>query len=259
MTYVLVTAHRAWGEVGDLRGTNLLDGWAERLDDLDGEPTNRPGDPRRGGPVRQIRIAPLGLPTAELHSSAEVWSRFEMVMLSAFRAANLHAWRGTVALVYGHGLANRHHAFVDLAPVGALRVDRRFFEAYAQVRGGGASSRGLSRREQLFEAMGEVLREGGRVRQVDLYSCSVGLGPHGRAVLDWIHHLWRIPVRGLRGELVVDGHDFSPAVVPRLEVRHPPGSRGARVARFVDRLITDPSLWTRSSPHRPAAGESTVP
>lgn len=261
MPHVIVTAHESWGGIAgrELAGTEVLNRWAERLDELDGSVTQR-GQYRRGGPIRHVRVPNIGYSSGLLVSSPEAWGRAERAMLWTCTQANRFAMHGPVLLAYGHGVATEREAWVDLAPGGMLRVTRGFFEEYASLKDAGArAARGLNQQEQLFELMGSALAERPRVRRIDLYTCAIGLGPHGRALLDWIHHFWGIPVRGLRGDLVVEGHRQGVSGIPSLRVLGPPGARGRGYdVEWVDRLLTDDSLWTSSRAARPAPAEAAA-
>lgn len=203
-----------------------------------------------------MRIDDVGMD--DIASRREAWSRVEHAMTRALTAANRLTMTGRVGLAYGHGSISEQRAWVDLAPHGVLRVDREFFEEYARVKDAGAGARrGLNEREQLFEVMGWLLREGRRVRRIDLYTCAIGQSHEGRAILDWIHHFWEIPIRGLRGDLEVSGNRRNPSVLPRVRVIAPHGAHGRGFGReWTDQLIDDATLWRMSRRRRPRPAPS---
>ena len=254
MPYVIVTAQEVWAPARSAEegGLRALRRWAQRLDDLDGEPTTSPEDLSWGGRIRQIDIGSIGMRSEELMARHEGWTRLENAMTRAFWLAAQHARGGAIGLAYGHGLTSGRDPWIDLAPAGVLRVDHAFFRGYAAVKDGTDTSRGLDRREQLFELLGSVFAARPRPRRIDLYSCGVGATRTGRLLLDWIHHYWRVPVRALVGDLEISNHAVNLSVVPELRVLPPRGARRGREPRiWRDQLITDPRLWARSRARRP--------
>ncbi|RZO51981.1 MAG: hypothetical protein EVA89_32730 [Sandaracinaceae bacterium] len=259
MPYVIVTALEQWAPIGtDERGGLLqLRRWAQRLDDLDGQPTTSPEDLSWGGRIRHIDIGSIGMQSDRLVSRHEAWTRAENAMTRAFWLAAQHARGGSVGLAYGHGHAAGREAWIDLAPMGILRVDHSFFQGYAAVKDGTDSSRGLDRKEQLFELLGSVWSNRPRPGRIELYSCGVGASRRGRSLLDWIHYYWRVPIRALVGDLEVSGNQRNPSVVPEVRVLPPRASRrGGEPRVWRDQLITDPRLWARSRRRRPDRGSA---
>jgi len=196
MPYVIVTADRNYGgRTPEADALSRINTWARRLDDLDGEPT--PRHRIRGGRIRSVRIPWLARPR-----DPDAADRLRELLVQTYRRAALLTERGQVGLAVGHGHADLQSAWVDLVPGGILRVGIDFAEElHRLLEAGPDAPRDPTFRESLFVALGEALREDGRVRRLDFYSCAVGASDQGQRLLDWIHALWEIPVRGLRGDL----------------------------------------------------------
>ncbi|GAB5547188.1 MAG: hypothetical protein SangKO_069480 [Sandaracinaceae bacterium] len=254
MPYVIITAGSGWrgvpGFVAEGRALAELNMWAMRMDELDGEITN-PRTIAGGGRLRHARIR---FPSGARHAS---WQR--RAVLAAVEhtygvAAHLAIRRGHVGIAVGHGASSGGRAWVDLAPLGWLRVDLPFMERLHRFREGGSAERGMTLEEMAFDGIGQLLRERHRVSRVDLYTCSVGATDDGQRLLDWMQYFWRVRVRGLRGDLHFSGHPTNPSLLGEMSVSRPPGAPANRHygRTFVDSLITPPSLWRSSRDQRPA-------
>jgi hypothetical protein len=109
--------------------------------------------------------------------------------------------------------------------------------------------------KQAFTAIGDLFRGTARrprIDRVDLYACWVGFGG-GQQFLDALHHLWGVPIRGLRGPLVFEGSILGPPAVAYVEppTNELPPTHAFR-RPFRGELVEGAGLWA-SSRNRPPA------
>ncbi len=258
MSYVLLTSRHGFGAPSSEEAETLgwIDEWADHVDMSDGERSD-PTDPTRGGRIRRVQMS--GLTQHEIVSSPADRTRFirEYILSGYARAAGWAGPGGQIGVALGHGDASATSAWADLAPMGTLRVDSSLLENlwhWTQLAPEDRPPRPWE--EEAVDLIGQILRADDRrlrVDRVDLYTCSVGQSPFGQDLLDWLHTLWRVPVRGLRGPLVISGA-LNPALPIYAYVMAPTPTRRGRTAfgrHFTDELIDGPGLWARSHDRRP--------
>ncbi len=238
--YVILTAHGSFipqharaddADAGLLRQNRA---WAEQLDASDGRLTPDDGPTRadRSQEVLLVRIHPAPAGEEMLASTLEGYRE----------AARWAGPRNAIGILVGHGDAATVSAtaWVDLAPSRHLRVT---LEMLLQIRSRPAAD--LTGEQNTVVRIGEALRRE-RIGRVDLLTCSTGYGGLGQRLLDELHAVWRVRVRGLRGNLAsttdqrgvgmwVEAPTFGCATPPRPDPSHV----------YYDR-IPDDSEWTSS-------------
>jgi hypothetical protein len=276
VAYVLLTADPQYGGPfgSDERSAlALIETWAQQVDEADRERTidTSPGS---GGAVRHL-LVPFPYLRGARPSTDEFQRAARSFMLEGLRRATRFAERGIIAIAVGHGVSVPGSAMVDLAPANALPISLDFCEAFEETRGRHARTPTPS--ETTFAEMGGILREA-RVERVDLYTCMVGYGVAGQALLDWIDYLWGVRVRGPRGYLdfsgsslagLIDGlrlpsgaqieHLADARVICLPAPRRPAAEQAACDRRFQHELVEGPGLWATSRHRRPAHIEPLPP
>ena len=204
-----------WANPGrDLLG--VLNQWAETLDYSDGITSPRP----TGGPLPTPSAANTYMHYVVPCPSASTTDRSAdhrrdtvlRVTLASYRDAARWAGRGgELGIMFNHSRSGEVH----LGPGGWLWVPTLMLERIHRLRETGGD---LSPEERAVSEIGDILHGGpdhptrrpaiGRrtrpfIRRVNLLSCSVRLGEPGQAFLDWLQVVWGVPVRGLRGALVI--------------------------------------------------------
>ncbi len=103
--------------------------------------------------------------------------------------------------------------------------------------------------------IGSMLRHA-HIAWVELLSCRVGAGEPGQELLNWLHVLWRVPVRALLGDLVIENNrrfGLSAYVAPVGAGRNARGPRqGGFYTHYARTPPTDMRLWQFSAPTVPA-------
>jgi hypothetical protein len=216
-TYVILHATGAYAPFSraEREGLDLIAAWARQVDE---------SDLVLSGHYQREELPPWWEHQQRGRSGRELAEEIVLRTLAGYRRAVDRAGpQGQVAVALGHGETNRWFAWVDLAPSGALRVSLPMLERLAAVVLDHQPLE-LSYEERAFLALRHILRGDGprpRVSRIDLLTCSVGTEVGGQHLLDWLHALWGIPVRGLRGVVVFDG-PYRAGMVP-------PGSASATV------------------------------
>jgi hypothetical protein len=258
MTLVFLTANHGFaaanpgfggGNAGVIREERealaISDRYAEQVDYSD-EVTTNWGEPSNGGDYRHIRIwAPS--------DGADQRSALARV-IGGYRSAKKHARGGEIALLLGHGGGTPGSAMVDLAPFGLLPVDLAFLGRYERWLAMARSNRLPDAQFETFWDIGDILRSRPRLNRFDLYSCAVGYGPAAQDLLDWMHHLFEVPLRALRGLLEVSGDPLGIRLETELQVLPPPGPLPRRHQfgqRFTNTPIEGRGLWAYSRRRRP--------
>lgn len=88
---------------------------------------------------------------------------------------------------------------VQLAPAGHLNVTTLHLAAIRRARRAACPT---NLELSTIEQMGQWFRQHG-VARVDLYACNLGTGTDGRALLNALHNLWGVPLRGMRGSVAL--------------------------------------------------------
>lgn len=260
MPYVLLTADRTYtNNAGreERQALQFAHDYAMQVDYHDNIRTPTPYRADGGGRYRHVEMRPISGFRVRTGSQLELERERALALecvVQGYRDAALVGAGGPIGVCVGHGLAANNQAWVDLAPVQLLRVSVEWLEVHWRLRSMNPRPYPPSMESEAFDAIGAALSSRPRAQRVDLYSCSVGETTAGQALLDWLHYLWGVPVRGLRGELELSGNPINPVVPAQAQVLRPEGYRGrgefGRV--FEDRLIEGRGLWRSSTNHRPA-------
>lgn len=217
MPYVILHASRAYAPFSqaEAEGLDVIAAWARQVDESDLVHT---GDYQREELPTWWTEQQVG------RSGRELAEEIVLRTLTGYRRAVDRAGpQGQVAVAFGHGETDRWSAWVDLAPSGAMRVNLPMLERLGTVVLD-RQTLDLSYAERAFLALRDIVRGEGprpRVRRIDLLTCSVGTEAGGQRLLDWLHVLWGVPVRGVRGVVVFDA-PYRAGFVP-------PGSASATV------------------------------
>lgn len=253
---VLMTMAREY--VGNVWYWRHVRTWAERVDMSDGVAT---AVPHAAAWSHHVEVAaPLTSPPRR--GPRQRILRTRAATIRAFREAGRLADGGFIQVYLGQGRSGR----AVLAPGGALDVDPQLLEKLwrAQQTGATPENGRLRNDEVAVVEIGRTLWDSPtrprrpRVRRVDILSENSGVGRKSQRVLDWLQHLWGVPVRGLIGRLGV-GWPGSTATVMPPSVRAVPPTGGPYTAgpvtpidRYVDTLPVDDHLWLSSRRRRPA-------
>jgi hypothetical protein len=239
--------------------------YAEQVDSADGYRT-WPETARTREPVRVARV-PLPHRFEFVHESVDDRRQVASCTLLGFRDAAERSERGEIGVMLGHGGDFGGQLGIELAPAEAVIVNTELLRYLSTPRDTRSATEARTVEANFFEDVGAVLRAGG-VRRVDFYTCNLGVGDAGQALLDAIHQHWQIPVRGLQGFLT---HGFitwgstqlddmgsgtqvwvdptsADSWTPRPRAVGDPAGYGLR---FDDELVEGPGLWrTSRAPRR---------
>jgi hypothetical protein len=184
--------------------------------------------------------------------------------VAGYRDAAEWSRQGEIGVMVGHGRVDGTEAEIEIAPAGAVYVRPSLFQYLDAPEAERPRDDVLALEAEIFLEIGAILRDA-HVQRVDFYTCQLGIGDRGQELLDALHAHWRVPVRGLRGDLAhaarvfVDenghgnfddpGSEVVVQVLPPSGVSMPslpPRERAAYDLRFTDRLVEGAGLWVTS-------------